>query len=148
MDEMPSRASIHQQSAAHYLQSLNRSSHNASKITSLALDSFRDKLDSSPLSKVLIPYSNRCLYAFASQLRVALPQLLGAIAMAEKNEMLETNVLLELLDPDCNERGLTPAAINYKHDLKKYQARMLNKPYDKERRPIYYQYIRNPPLLI
>jgi len=62
--------------------------------------------------------------------------------------MLETNVLLELLDPDCNERGLTPAAINYKHDLKKYQARMLNKPYDKERRPIYYQYIRNPPLLI
>jgi hypothetical protein len=93
------------------------------------------------LSKGLIPYSNRCLYAFASQLRVALPQL-GAIAMAEKNEMLETNVLLELLDPDYNERDLTPAAINYKHDLKIYQAKTLNKPYDKGHRPIYYQYMR------
>jgi hypothetical protein len=141
MDEMPSRASVHQQSAAHYLQSFSRSSHNASKITSLVLDSLRDTLDSSPLSKELIPYSNRCLYAFASQLRVALPQL-GAIAMAEKNEMLETNVLLELLDPDRIERDLTSAAINYKHDLKIYQAKTLNKPYDKERRPIYYQYVR------
>ena len=141
MDEMPSRASVHQQSAAHYLQSFSRSSHNASKITSLVLDSLRDTLDSSPLSKELIPYSNRCLYAFASQLRVALPQL-GAIAMAEKNEMLETNVLLELLDPDYNERDLTPAAINYKHDLKIYQAKTLNKPYDKGHRPIYYQYMR------
>ena len=147
LDEMPSRASVHQQSSAHYLQSFSRSSHNASKITSLVLDSFRDTLDNSPLSKGLIPYSNRCLYAFASQLRVALPQL-GAIAMAEKNEMLETNVLLELLDPDCNERDLMPAAINYKHDLKRYQAKTLNKPYDKRRRPIYYQYIRKPQLLI
>jgi hypothetical protein len=64
--------------------------------------------------------------------------------MAEKNEMLETNVLLELLDPNCNEKGLTPAAINYKNDLKKYQARTLSKPYDKERSPVYYQYISKP----
>jgi len=143
MDEIPSRVSVHQQSAAHYLQACSRSSHNASKITSLVLDSFRNRSDGSPLGKGLIPYSNRCLYAFASQLRVALPQL-GAIAMAARNEMLETNVLLELLDPDCNEIDLTPAAINYKNDLKKYQARTLCKPYDKERRPIYYQYTGKP----
>ena len=144
MDEIPGRVSVHQQSAENYLQFFSRSPHNASKITSLVLDSFRNRLDSLPLSKGLIPYSKRCLYAFASQLRVALPQL-GAIAMAAKNEMLETNVLLQLLDPDCDDRDLTPAAINYKRDLKKYQARTPSKPYDKERPPIYFQYIRKTP---